>query len=139
MSDRKAPPTVHIKEQVVAALLAKARDERADPADVFTKEAGIFCPHQGPDKELWCQVYKNWSDYQEWGEEGHATFCRRHCQFGRNPEVARRNREIRDRRRGLDPGWRKALPTTAPMFHPAVKAAGPPKAYQKPKRGRRLP
>lgn len=114
-----------IRAKVVTALLAKARDEKADPADVFTKEAGIFCPHQPPGVELWCQVYKNWSDYQEWGEEGHQTFCRKHCQYGRNPEVARRNKEIRERRRGRMPAWFKAI--------------APPPPWMFPKRGRRLP
>ncbi len=114
-----------LREKVIEAMLNKARDERADPADVITKQAGIFCPHQDPGVELWCQVYRNWEDYQAWGEGGHAEFCRKHCQHGRNPEVARRNREIVDRRRGKYPGW--------------LKAMGSPPEFMFPKRGRRLP
>ncbi len=114
-----------LRSKVIEAMLNKARDERADPADVITKQAGIFCPHQDVGKELWCQVYRNWEDYQAWGEGGHAEFCRKHCQYGRNPEVTRRNREIIDRRRGKYPGW--------------LKAMGDPPEFMIPKRGRRLP
>ncbi len=127
-----------LQDEIIAKLLEKVRDEKAEPADIIAPDAGIFCPHQPPGKELWCGVYHNWEDYQQWGEEGHETFCRRHCQYGRNPEVAKRNREIADRKRGRLPFWQRVMPKADPMFHPSVKAAGPPKDYQKPGRGRKV-
>jgi hypothetical protein len=90
-------------------------------------DGGIVCPwnrdEHGPAKERisQCLVWRNDADFDRWASEGNHYFCRVHCQYGRNPEVARRNREIRDRQVRV-PGWMKAM-TSPPdfMFPPQRK------------------
>lgn len=132
----KRQPT--LLEQVFAKR-AETESKDVQPSDVLNPRVGIFCPFQQPDRpDIWCMVWKNWEDFQEWGEGGHNQFCRVHCQYGRNPEAAQRSREARLRAAGKEPAWQRAMPKADPMFHPAVKAAGPPKDYQKPRRGRKV-
>ncbi len=91
--------------------------------------SGILCPwnrdDQGPAGEaILCQVWKDWEDFVEWGSDENHRFCRVHCQRGRNPVVRRRDREIRDRRKGRMPAW--------------FKATIRPPEFMFPRRGRRL-
>ncbi len=115
------------------------KDEQ--PFDGPNPDAGIICPwnkdDQGPaGMRIHCLIWKNWDDFLEWSAE--AGYCRPICHFGRNPEATRRSKEIRARYAGEMPAWQRVMPKAEPMFHPAVKDAGPPKDYQKPKRGRKI-
>ena len=116
-----------LQTEIITELLKRAREEHQQPHEVLGSRSGIWCPHQGPDKPpIWCGVFKNLEDYNKEGDAGHdPIFCRRHCQYGRNPEYARLAREVRDRKRGIYPQWMKAM--------------GQPPAFMFPKRGRRLP
>ena len=105
---------------------------------------GILCPFnkgtEGPAGEpLHCLVYDNWEAWLKQADaSGEPRFCKVHCQHGRNPQYRIAARETQERRRGIEPGWQKAMQTTDPPFHPAVKDAGPPKKFQWPKRGRKV-
>ena len=83
--------------------------------DPRPRVGGIICPwnrdDHGPAKQrIHCMVWKDWQDFDDWAAEGDHYFCRVLCQYGRNPETARRNRRIRERYRGRMPPWFRAMP-----------------------------
>ncbi len=112
------------------------------PSDLVPR-TGIVCPWNKRDDgpagmRIQCVVYKNWDTFLEWGSDDQHDFCRRLCEYGRNPQYARRADEIKLRQRGGIPGWQKQLPTTDPIrYHPSVKVK-PPRDFQFPVRGRKV-
>ncbi len=127
----KRPERVVPKVQSFTDLIMREvlqRDE--EPEDVPAMgESGILCPWNrddtGPAKlPLWCKVWKNMDDFNDWSGGQSHQFCRVHCKYGHNPEYMKRVRERLDRLRGKAPAWLKNMMT--------------PPAFMQPARGRRL-
>ena len=58
--------------------------------------SGILCPWNrntnGPAKQrIWCYVWANEADFNDWGAEGNFWFCRSACHYG-HMEAAQRSR-----------------------------------------------
>lgn len=97
---------------VPPAPLGEQDLSRGDP------NRGVLCPFGALNPQgsrEWCKVWKNMDDFNDWGSEGNFLVCHQLCGDGRNPEYARRTREIRDRYAGQMPAWFRQMNGNDPV------------------------